>query len=76
MASVTNALNNPNLSPESKAQLEAQQAMQRQNMADSMAQMQLQNEQQKQNRAIESLSTTLKNGHDTAKAVIRNTGVN
>ncbi len=65
----------PNLTPEAKAQIQAQQQMQAQNMADSMAQMRLQNEQQKQNRAIESLSTTLKNGHDTAKSVIRNTAV-
>ena len=49
--------------------------MQSQNMAEQMAFMRLQNEQQRQNRAIESLSTTLKNGHDTSKSVIRNTAV-
>lgn len=70
-----NPADTPGLTPEARANIQAQQQMQSQNMAEQMAFMRLQNEQQRQNRAIESLSTTLKNGHDTSKAVIRNTAV-
>lgn len=70
-----NPADTPGLSPDAKANIEAQQAMQKQNMAEQMAYLALQNEQQKQNRAIETMSTMMKNSHDTGKAVIRNMAV-